>query len=177
MTVTARVILAVLPVVAVMATATTLAVWKTPWRALPGAAGAFVAAGQGHVTPREPAASPDQPAVAAEPRTPTLEATAVVDLPPQEAPDEPAKPATEPVPATLSEPRGEAAPVDYARLHKDVHVVTSTLERFNQKLLRMIAQARAAQAGKRPPASVDAGPTVALDATTPAPTTSDELNP
>ncbi len=177
MTLTAKAILLALPVVAVMATATTLAVWKTPWRALPGAAGAFVAVGQGHVTPREPAASPDPSAVAAEPRTPTIEAAAVVDLPPQEAPDEPAKPATEPVPATLSEPRGEAARVDYARLNKDVRVVTSTLERFNQKLLRMIAQARAAQAGKRSPAPVDAGSTVALDATTPAPTTSDELSP
>ncbi len=36
-------------------------------------------------------------------------------------------------------------PVDYARLNGDVKVVTDTLERFNQKLLLMIAQARAAQ--------------------------------
>ncbi len=37
------------------------------------------------------------------------------------------------------------APVDYARLQDNLKLVTDTLERFNQKLLRMIAQARAGQ--------------------------------
>ena len=35
--------------------------------------------------------------------------------------------------------------VDYARLNHDVRIVADTLERFNQKLLRMIAQAKASQ--------------------------------
>lgn len=38
-----------------------------------------------------------------------------------------------------------AQPVDYARLNQDVIVVAETLERFNQKLLRIIAQVRAEQ--------------------------------
>ena len=79
-------------------------------------------------------------------------------------------------PVDLSQKRGEDESVDYARLHKDVQVVTSTLERFNQKLLRMIAQARAARAGQRPPAPLDAVPTVALDAASPASATPDEAS-
>lgn len=35
--------------------------------------------------------------------------------------------------------------VDYSKLNHDVKEVADTLERFNQKLLRMIAQARASQ--------------------------------
>ncbi len=35
--------------------------------------------------------------------------------------------------------------VDYARLNHDVRIVADTLERFNQKLLLMIAQAKASQ--------------------------------
>ena len=63
----------------------------------------------------------------------------------------------EPQPAISSQTpascgRGAAAaapavpePVDYLRLNGDVKVVADTLERFNQKLLLMIAQVRAAQ--------------------------------
>jgi hypothetical protein len=60
------------------------------------------------------------------------------------------------------------------RLNTDVRVVTDTLDRFNQKLLRMIAQAKAAQTGRRVrPAAVDADATVALDvpSTPPGPAT------
>jgi hypothetical protein len=45
-------------------------------------------------------------------------------------------------PASEPEP---APPVDYARLNDQVRLVSDTLERFNQKLLRMIAQVRAEQ--------------------------------
>ena len=46
-------------------------------------------------------------------------------------------------PAEPVEPAPE--PIDYARLNHDVRLIADTLERFNQKLLRMIAQAKSAQ--------------------------------
>lgn len=180
MTLTFKAILVALPVAAVVTTASTLVVLKTPWRAIPGTTGALVAAAQWHPAPDEPAVVPEEPALIAESPVPTPEATAVVDVPPPPAVGEPAEAAAPPVPAipaTMSEPRGEEESVDYARLRKDVQVVTSTLERFNQKLLRMIAQARAVQAGRRRPAAPDAGQTVALDAGSTAPASSDELSP
>ena len=66
MTLTARVILVTLPVATVMATASTVAVLKTPWNVLHGTAGALVALGQWHLAPGEPAAGPTEPALAAE---------------------------------------------------------------------------------------------------------------
>jgi len=178
MTLTARVILVTLPVATVMATASTVAVLKTPWNVLHGTAGALVALGQWHLAPGEPAAGSKEPALALELQMPVVEAAAVVDPPPAPAPVEPAEVAMTPVPAAtvpvdLSQKRGEDESVDYARLRKDVQVVTSTLERFNQKLLRMIAQARA---GQRPPAPLDAVPMVALDAASPASATPDEAS-
>ena len=91
-------------------------------------------------------------------------------------PTEGAAPPVPVIPTALSELRDEDESVDYSRLNMDVHVVTSTLERFNQKLLRMIAQARASQTGSQPPVSPDAGPTVALDAPNPAPAISGEVS-
>ena len=56
-------------------------------------------------------------------------------------------PPTEPVadPVDVAPPPGPAEPVDYSRLSDDVILVATTLDHFNQKLLRLIAQARAAQ--------------------------------
>jgi len=42
-------------------------------------------------------------------------------------------------------PEPEPDPIDYSRLNTDVREVADTLERFNQKLLRIIAQTRAEQ--------------------------------
>ena len=179
MTLTHKAILVALPVAVVVATASTLAALKIPWKVLPGTAGALVATGQWHPAPGEPAVVVQEPAVTAEPQVPTTEATVVVDVPQPPMVVEPAEAAAPPVPVTganLSQPRGEDESVDYSRLNKDVQVVTSTLERFNQKLLRMIAQARASQTGGQLPASPDAGPTVALEAPNPAPTISGEVS-
>jgi hypothetical protein len=58
----------------------------------------------------------------------------------------------------------ELDPVDYARLNQDVRVVADTLERFNQKLLRMIAQARAAKLRADAQAASESGPEADPDA-------------
>jgi uncharacterized membrane protein len=49
------------------------------------------------------------------------------------------------VPAATEARHDPEDPIDYSRLNTNVRVVADTLERFNQKLLRMIAQARAEQ--------------------------------
>ncbi len=71
---------------------------------------------------------------------------------PTPAPDASAQPVAivvieeAPTPPVQEPLRAEPEVVDYERLNRDVRLVTDTLERFNQKLLRMIAQARAVQA-------------------------------
>jgi hypothetical protein len=179
MTLTLKAILVALPVAAVVATASTLAALNIPWKVLPGNAGALVAARQWHPVSDELATVEQEPALTAEPQVPTTKAISVVDVPQPPVVVEPTEGAAPPVPViptALSELRDEDESVDYSRLNMDVHVVTSTLERFNQKLLRMIAQARASQTGSQPPVSPDAGPTVALDAPNPAPAISGEVS-
>ncbi len=57
----------------------------------------------------------------------------------------------QPGPMVPAAPAAPPAPVDYGRLNGDVRVVADTLERFNRKLLVMIAQARSAQQPPPPP--------------------------
>ncbi len=73
-------------------------------------------------------------------------------------------------PSAASAPKEGAAqasppkPVDYVKLQENVKLVTDTLDRFNQKLLRMIAQARAEQKRQQEAeASKEGKTTVALD--------------
>ncbi len=154
------------PLAAVLTAAATLAIVETPWNALPGVFGGMVTTGTwslvglGHNSATEPdvahVAVTDTPAA-------VLDTATVIELP-----------ESTPVQTlSASEPN---EPIDYARLNTNVRVVTDTLERFNQKLLRMIAQARAAQAG-RPlgPSAVDTGATVALDVRTTSPGPAAEL--
>ncbi len=129
----AKVLVVVLPLLALTAAAATglaTAAWRT-W----GTAALLTWVGPRNVsgpaaqasTAPEAAPAPDAPAL------PVTLATAVVI----EAAYSP--PMQEP-------PRAEPDVVDYERLNRDVKLVAETLERFNQKLLRMIAQARAVQA-------------------------------
>ena len=73
-------------------------------------------------------------------------------------------------PSAASAPKEGAAqasppkPVDYMKLQENLKLVTVTLDRFNQKLLRMIAQARAEQKRQQEAeASKEGKTTVALD--------------
>jgi hypothetical protein len=75
--------------------------------------------------------------------------------------------ASAPGPPPAPQPETEPDPVDYARLNQEVIVVAETLERFNQKLLRMIAQARAAQLRAEAQAASDATPQSPPDAAAP----------
>jgi hypothetical protein len=75
----------------------------------------------------------------------TADTSLVIHASPTPVPDATVAEAPAPTPAPPPEPEPEPDPVDYARLNQDVIVVAETLERFNQKLLRMIAQARAEQ--------------------------------
>lgn len=77
----------------------------------------------------------------------TADTSLVIHASPTPAPDArvTVAPAPTPAPPPTPAPEPEPDPVDYARLNQDVIVVADTLERFNQKLLRMIAQARAEQ--------------------------------
>ena len=84
------------------------------------------------------------------------------------APDEVAAPPPQPTSEPADGPEtASAAPddahVDYARLQDNLELVTDTLERFNQKLLRIIAQARAEQRRQEAEPSAELGTTVALD--------------
>ena len=73
-------------------------------------------------------------------------------------------------PSAASAPKEGAAqasppkPVDYMKLQENLKLVTNTLDRFNQKLLRMIAQARAEQKRQQEAeASKEGKTTVAVD--------------
>jgi hypothetical protein len=84
-----------------------------------------------------------------------------------------------PVQAPL-EPEPEPEAVDYERLNQDVQVVAQSLERFNQKLLRMIAQARAVQAQNeraKAAAGTGAGPDSSAHQAEPAPVTDSGSEP
>jgi hypothetical protein len=69
-----------------------------------------------------------------------------------------ASPTPAPERPIAQEPALPSEPVDYARLNQEVIVVAETLERFNQKLLRMIAQARAEQLRAEAQAASEAKP-------------------
>ncbi len=64
-----------------------------------------------------------------------------------------------------------STPVDYARLHENVTQVADALEQFNQKLLRMISQARAVHAPVRAVGPADSDSTAAPDEAEEADTT------
>jgi hypothetical protein len=120
----AKVLPIALPFLVLTAAATGLA--TAAWRA--GGAAAILAWVAPHSVsgsvPRAPQAAPQVP----------LDTAVVIE--------------TAPAPPVQAEPPPPQTPqaVDYDRLNRDVQLVTETLDRFNQKLLRMIAQARAIQA-------------------------------
>jgi len=151
------------PLAAALTAAATVTIFETPWNALPGMFGGMVTTSTGPLVALGHIVT--EPIVAHVVVTDTpgavLDTATVIELP-ESAPDE-----------SLSAAAGND-PIDYMRLNTDVRVVTDTLDRFNQKLLRMIAQAKAAQTG-RPvrPVAVDTDATVALDvpSTPPGPAT------
>ena len=148
------------PLAAALTAAATVTIFETPWNALPGVFGGMVTTSTGPLVALGHIVT--EPVVAQVVVTDTpgavLDTATVIDLP-ESASEE-----------SLSAAAGND-PIDYMRLNTDVRVVTDTLDRFNQKLLRMIAQAKAAQTGR--PAAVDADATVALDvpSTPPGPAT------
>lgn len=72
-----------------------------------------------------------------------------------------AAPVEEPVVAEAPAKKPPPEPVDYSRLNHDVRVVAKTLDRFNQKLLLLIAQARAQkQVSESQGATTDGTPVV-----------------
>ena len=151
------------PLAAVLTAATTVAIFETPWNALPGVFGGMVTTCTGPLVAFGHIVTEPDVAQVAVTDTPAavLDTATVIELP-------------ETTPAPTFSASVPNDPIDYARLNTNVGVVTDTLERFNQKLLRMIAQAKAAQTG-RPvrPSAVDADATVALDVpmTSPVPVT------
>ena len=153
MIVKARTMSVAVPLAAILTAAATVVIFETPWNALPGVFGGMVATGTGplvalgHIVTEPDVAQvevTDTPAA-------VLDTTTVIELPGS----------TPALNLSAGEPND---PIDYARLNTNVGVVTDTLERFNQKLLRMIAQAKAAQTGRPVGRStVDTDTTVALD--------------
>lgn len=151
MIVQARTFFVAIPLAAALTATAAVTIFETPWNALPGVFGGMVTTGSGPLVALGRIGDGPEIApvtVAAPPAV--FDTAAVVELP-QPAAD--ARPEPEP-----------NETIDYSRLNTDVRTVTDTLERFNQKLLTMIAQAKAAHAG-RPVAAPDVAveATVALD--------------
>ena len=120
----ARMILFAMPLAAVLTVGGTVAVLKKPWGVLKlvDTVGASNESLAGAMASFVPGHAPVAASLAGE----TFPATAIRT--PPAAPE-----------------AAEDDQVDYNRLNHDMKVVADTLESFNQKLLRMIAQARAAQ--------------------------------
>ena len=153
MIVKVRTMSAAVPLAAILTAASTVVIFETPWNALPSVFAGMVTTGTGPlIALGHIADEPDlTPVAVADAPAPVLDTATVIELPQS----------TPPPALAAGEPND---PIDYARLNTNVHVVTETLERFNQKLLRMIAQAKAAQTGRPTrPSTVDADSTVALD--------------
>ncbi len=150
---------------AILTAAATVAIFETPWNALPGMFGGMVTTGTAPLVALGHSATKPDVAQVAVTDTPAavLDTATVIELP-ESTPLQ-----------TLSASEPNQA-IDYARLNTNVRVVTDTLERFNQKLLRMIAQAKAAQAGRpRGPSAVGTDAAVALDIRTTSPGPAAEL--
>ncbi len=133
-----KTVLIALPLTVLITAAATVAVLVKPWGVLQvlDMIGTSVAGPSSTGTP-PPAAAISEHVV--DTATEAIEPT-IVEIPP--AFDD-AETVTLPVgPELQTQPADE---VDYARLNHDVRIVADTLERFNQKLLRMIAQAKASQ--------------------------------
>lgn len=153
------------PFVAVLTAAATVAIVETPWIALSSVLGGMATTGTGPVVdPVHIATEPDvAPVAVTDTPAAVLDAATVIELPDS----------TPVQTLSASEPNET---VDYARLNANVRVVTDTLERFNQKLLRMIARTKAAHGGRLvTPSAVDAGTTVAIDVRTTSPVPATEL--
>lgn len=159
MIVRVRTMFVAVPLAAALTAAATTVIFETPWNALPGIFGGMAAAGTGPlVALGRVAPEPDTVMVTvADTPAEVLDTVTVIELP-----DPAADSVAGGVAAAALPAREPNEPIDYMRLNADVHVVTDTLERFNQKLLRMIAQAKAGQ--RVDPSAVDADATVALDA-------------
>ena len=82
-----------------------------------------------------------------DPQPPVLDHALIIEAVPgaaEQSPIEiPAELAAQPAVPITPEPAEPNEPVDYARLNQGVMHMADTLDRFNQKLLRMIAQAKA----------------------------------
>jgi hypothetical protein len=126
--------------------------WKRgPGRVL-GSLSAYVAHWASGMTPAGTAETTTPPS------TEAADTSLVIGMPPEST----AETAT-PTAAEVAAPM-EPDPVDYARLNQDVLLVADALEQFNQKLLRMIAQARAAQLRTEAQAASESKPESGLDA-------------
>ncbi len=138
---TARVLPAVLPVLvlAVAATVGAIVTWGTSARVV------ALAKSIVHRADVEAPAAPDTSDQTVGPVATGLDSATLVRMPATVSP-EPEVVMTEATFTTpIPVPEPDPDPVDYGQLNHDVRNVAATLERFNQKLLRMIAQARAEQ--------------------------------
>ncbi len=155
MIVKARTMSVAVPLAAILTATATVAIFETPWNALPGVFGGMVATGTGPLVALGHIVTEPDVAQVAFTDTPAtvLDTATVIELP-------------ESTPARTLSASEPNVPIDYARLNTNVGVVTDTLERFNQKLLRMIAQARALQQQQQAAAlAVDEIPAEAVEAT------------
>ncbi len=158
MTRNTRLILTALLLLVVLTTGTAAAVLTLPWRAavLPHAVGAWL---KGHTPPEWVFAAKTPP-------PPSRTEAVVVAGGHADADVELVIALSEVTAAPIAEQPPQNEPVDYTRLNKEVRVVADTLERFNQKLLRMIAQARALQQQQQAAAlAVDEIPAEVVEAT------------
>lgn len=162
MTRSTRMFWVVLPLAIVATAAITVAITSVPWASTLRRLSAVGILINSRVTPW---LHRDKPIT----QPPVLDHTVIIESTPEpiepindELAPEPVVPITlEPAVPVLPAPLVETAPavveiveprepVDYARLNQEVMHVADALDRFNQKLLRMIAQARASQRSVKP---------------------------
>ena len=124
----------VLSLTVVLAAGGAYAYIELPWRYVPGSVVGALLSVRSLKLPRQPQVEGHLQPVADLEHTDTSLTVAMIAA--TAPPAEPVEAATPPAPPE---------PVDYSRLNEDVILVATTLDHFNQKLLRLIAQARAAQ--------------------------------
>ncbi len=146
MTRSTRMFWVILPLAIIATAGITVAIATVPWGSMPRRLGTVGMLISRHVVPWFQRDKPIVP-------TPVLDHTIIIELTGEPIMDEPA---TEDAELVMAAPTVETAPsvvemaephepVDYSRLNNDVMHVADALDRFNQKLLRMIAQAKASQ--------------------------------
>ena len=160
----------VLSLTVVLAAGGAYAYIELPWRTIvPGSVvGALLSVRSMKLPDPHRAREPQTPTTEGQPQSAAdLERTDTsLTVPMIAATAPPLEPVAEPIAVTKRKAPPE--PVDYTRLNENVILVATTLDHFNQKLLRLIAQARAGQ-------QLQEGQTPGAQMTTSEPSSAPEL--